>query len=82
MLHLAHLRLVERREKPAAGVAVALRQVAAARASSEPGDLRASLVELAAAALAWARVTDPPADAPFDASEHQRGPAPDGLEQA
>lgn len=68
MLHLAHLRLVERGEAPTTRVAAALRDLTAARRSSEPGDLRASLVELAAAALAWAGMVDAPADSPFDPS--------------
>jgi hypothetical protein len=42
-------------------VAAALRQVAQARTSPDADDLRVALVELAAAALAWARSVEPAA---------------------
>jgi hypothetical protein len=56
MLHLAALRTAgDSSRAPAAALVAAIREVARARKSKEPGDLRAALVGLAAAALAWAR---------------------------
>lgn len=62
LLHLAHLRLAHEGRPAPESLAIAVREVAAARASPEPGDLRASLVNLAAAALAWAKTTDAASD--------------------
>jgi hypothetical protein len=53
-LHLAHLRVQRDGRTGSDGFASALRELAAARGSDEPGDLRTSLVDVAAAALVWA----------------------------
>lgn len=63
LLHLAHLRVLHEGLPAPESLATAVRKVAAARASDEAGDLRASLVDLAAAALAWAKATEPDAAA-------------------
>jgi hypothetical protein len=55
LLHLAHLRVMRDEPIGAERLAITVRNVAAARESAEPGDLRASLIDLAATALAWAR---------------------------
>jgi hypothetical protein len=65
LLHLAHLRVLHQGLPAPEGLAAAVRNVAAARASDQGGDLRASLVELAAAALAWAKATEPADDEPL-----------------
>jgi hypothetical protein len=57
LLHLAHLRVQQEARPAPESLALAIRRVAVARASREPGELRASLVDLAAAALAWAKAT-------------------------
>ena len=49
LLHLSYLQTMQRSAAPAEGLAAAIRRVAAARSSREPGDLRTSLMELAAA---------------------------------
>jgi hypothetical protein len=59
MLHLAALRAAgDSSRAPSAALAAAIRDVARARTSEESADLRAALVGLAAAALAWARHTE------------------------
>ncbi|WCB91507.1 hypothetical protein DSM104299_00178 [Baekduia alba] len=59
LLHLAHLRAQQEARPAPESLALAVRKVAAARASREGDDLRASLVDLAAAALVWAKATSP-----------------------
>lgn len=59
LVHLAHLRHVHAGLTPDTALTAALRNMAAARASADPSDLRASLISLAAAALAWAQVAQP-----------------------
>jgi hypothetical protein len=59
LLHLAHLRVLHEARPAPESLALAVRKVVDARASRETGDLRASLFDLAAAALAWATVTAP-----------------------
>jgi hypothetical protein len=54
MLHISYLRKRSRGQAARADLAAAIRQVAQARESSDPADLRVALVDLAAAALAWA----------------------------
>jgi hypothetical protein len=58
LLHLARLRVMRSALRPPDSVAAALRDVVRARSSPDPADLRAALMELAAAALAWARHGD------------------------
>ena len=55
LLHVAHIRALSCGLRPDDRLAAALREVAAARRSSEPDDLRVALVGLAAAALAWSQ---------------------------
>jgi hypothetical protein len=57
LLHLAHLRVM-RDGSPRRSLAAAIREVARAQASHEAGDVRHALVELAAAALAWAHTVE------------------------
>jgi hypothetical protein len=55
LLQLAHLSTIRARRDPADVMAGAIRNVASARRSGEAGDLQVALIELAAAALGWAR---------------------------
>jgi len=61
-LHLAHMRVLRAGLPGRESLVAALQELAAARGSSEPGDLRAALVDLAAAALAWAEDERLPSD--------------------
>jgi hypothetical protein len=54
LIHLDHLRGEKLARDMPSALSSAVRQVAAASRSDRPGDLRASLVGLAAAALVWA----------------------------
>jgi hypothetical protein len=56
-LHLAHIRSIRSNQPPPEALAAALREVAQARRSDEQGDLESALVQVAAAALAWAAST-------------------------
>ena len=56
-LHVAHLRAMRSSREPPEIVAAALRNVASARHRGELDDLRAALIELATAALAWEHMT-------------------------
>jgi hypothetical protein len=58
-LHLAHVDAMRSHQDPPDMVASALRNLANARQSSESEDLQVALIELAAAALAWARRVAP-----------------------
>lgn len=58
-LHLAHMRVQRAKDDAPSALARAVRNVVEARESREPGDLRASLVDLAAVALAWAGEAEP-----------------------
>lgn len=57
LLHLAHIRAIRSDREPREVLASAIREVALARHSDEPGDLESALIELAAAALAWAQAS-------------------------
>lgn len=57
-LHLAHLRLQRAGRTTPLILAAAVREVSKAHASAEPEDLRVALIDLAAAALAWASATE------------------------
>lgn len=57
-LHLAHLRRQRAGQTTPLVLADAVREVSKAHASSEPADLRAALIDLAAAALSWATAAD------------------------
>jgi hypothetical protein len=58
LLHLAYLRVQREGQATPLVLADAVREVSRARASNQPGDLRMALIDLAAAALAWATATD------------------------
>jgi hypothetical protein len=60
LLHLAHLEAMRENEPTQQVFAAALREVAKARASEHPLDLRVALIDLAAAALRWARAAEQP----------------------
>jgi hypothetical protein len=60
LLHLAHMRALRKQRATPSDLADAVREVATARASPDPEDLRASLVDLAAIALAWATTATTP----------------------
>jgi hypothetical protein len=58
LAHLAYLRDLHARRPMEEVLSQAIRELAVARRSDEHGDLRSALIELAGAALAWARTVD------------------------
>lgn len=62
LLHLAHLRAQREGQCTPMVLAAAVREVSRAHAASSNGDLKVALIDLAAAALSWARATEEEAD--------------------
>lgn len=58
LLHLAHLQAQRNGQCTPMALAAAVREVSRAHAASSSGDLKVALIDLAAAALSWARAAE------------------------